>query len=102
MEESVNDEHRILRMRARPKILLAENYEEALELYRRYRPYLLSVFSDVRFPRNGQTDNQAGVSLQAMIRGKDPDLPLLNLSSEESNRQQAERIPAVFLNKNSN
>jgi CheY-like chemotaxis protein len=101
MEESVNDEHRILRMRARPKILLAENYEEALELYRRYRPYLLSVFSDVRFPRNGQMDNQAGVSLLTMIRGKDPDLPLLNLSSEESNRQQAERIPAVFLNKNS-
>jgi DNA-binding NarL/FixJ family response regulator len=101
MEESVNDEHRILRMRARPKILLAENYEEALELYRRYQPYLLSVFSDVRFPKNGQMDNQAGVSLLTMIRRQDPDLPLLNLSSEELNRRQAEKIPAMFLNKNS-
>ena len=101
MEESVNDEHRILRMRARPKILVAENYEEALDLYRQYRPYLLSVFSDVRFPRNGQIDAQAGVKLLSMIRAENPDLPLLNLSSEESNRQQAEQIPAVFLNKNS-
>jgi CheY-like chemotaxis protein len=101
MEESVNDEHRILRMRARPKILVVENYEEALDLYRQYQPYLLSVFSDVRFPKNGQIDDKAGVSLLSMIRQDDPDLPLLNLSSEESNRQQAEKIPAVFLNKNS-
>jgi hypothetical protein len=101
MEESVNDEHRILRMRARPKILVAENYEEALDLYRQYQPYLLSVFSDVRFPKNGQIDDQAGVSLLSMIRQENPDLALLNLSSEESNRQQAEKIPAVFLNKNS-
>ncbi len=101
MEESVNDEHRILRMRARPKILVTENYEEALELYRHYRPYLLSVFSDVRFPKNGQIDDNAGFDLLSMIRQESPDLPLLNLSSEESNRQSAEKIPAVFLNKNS-
>jgi CheY-like chemotaxis protein len=101
MEESVNDEHRILRMRARPKILVAENYKEALELYRQYQPYLLSVFSDVRFPKDGQIDDRAGVSLLTMIRKENPDLPLLNLSTEESNRQEAENIPAVFLNKNS-
>jgi CheY-like chemotaxis protein len=101
MEESVNDEHRILRMRARPKILVAENYEEALELYRQYRPYLLSVFTDVRFPKNGHMDDKAGFSLLSMIRQEETDLPLLNFSSEESNRQSAEKIPAVFLNKNS-
>ncbi len=101
MEESVNDEHRILRMRARPKILLAENYEEAIDLYRKYRPYLLSVFSDVRFPQNGQMDDRAGFKLMSEIRREDPDLPLLNLSSEESNRQQASEISATFLNKNS-
>jgi hypothetical protein len=101
MEESVNDEHRILRMRARPKILLAENYEEAIDLYRQYRPYLLSVFSDVRFPQNGKMDDRAGFKLLSEIRREDPDLPLLNLSSEESNRQQALEISATFLNKNS-
>ncbi|NNL75289.1 MAG: phosphoenolpyruvate synthase PpsA, partial [Desulfobacterales bacterium] len=53
------------------------------------------------FPKNGQMDDQAGFTLLSMIRQEMPDLPLLNLSSEESNRQQAENIPAVFLNKNS-
>jgi CheY-like chemotaxis protein len=101
MEESVNDEHRILRMRARPKILLAETFEEALDLYQQYRPYLLSVFSDVRFPKDGQMDDQAGFKLLDRIRQEDPDLPLLNLSSEESNRQQAREMSAMFLNKNS-
>lgn len=101
MEESVNDEHRILRMRARPKILVAENYEEALDLYQQYRPFLLSVLSDVRFPKNGQMDDRAGFDLLCRIRQDDPDLPLLNLSSEESNRQQAREISVMFLNKNS-
>ncbi|MEJ2166458.1 MAG: PEP/pyruvate-binding domain-containing protein [Desulfobacterales bacterium] len=101
MEESVNDEHRILRMRARPKILLAETFEEALDLYQQYRPYLLSVFSDVRFPKDGQMDDQAGFKLLSRIRQEDLDLPLLILSSEESNRQQARETAAMFLNKNS-
>jgi hypothetical protein len=101
MEESVNDEHRIFRMRARPKILVAETYEEAMELYRRYQPYLLGVISDVRFPRNGALDDAAGFSLLETIRSENPDLPLLNLSSEEANRDRARSIPAVFINKNS-
>jgi hypothetical protein len=101
MEESVNDEHRILRMRARPKILVAQNYEEAVDLYRNYKPYLLSVFSDVRFPREEKMDDIAGFSLLAMVREENPDLPLLMFSAEETNREKAGRIPAVFLNKNS-
>ncbi|MBW2252933.1 MAG: phosphoenolpyruvate synthase PpsA, partial [Deltaproteobacteria bacterium] len=101
MEESINDEHRILRMRARPKILVAENFEDAENLYRRFKPYLLSVFSDVRFPRKGKMDNHAGFDLLSMIKKETPDIPLLNLSSEEANRKEAEKIPAVFLNKNS-
>ena len=101
MEESINDEHRILRMRARPKILVAENYEEAEKLYRQFKPYLLSVFSDVRFPRKGKMDDHAGFDLLSMIKKETPDIPLLNLSSEEANRKKAEKIPAVFLNKNS-
>ena len=101
MEESLNDEHRMVRMRARPKILVAQNYEEAVELYQMYKPYLLSIFSDVRFPKNRKMDDAAGFKLLSMIRKDSPDLPLLNFSSEESNRNRAQKIPAVFLNKNS-
>jgi hypothetical protein len=53
IEDSINAEHRMLRMRARPKIVVAENYEEAEKLYNTFKPYILSIFSDVRFPRNG-------------------------------------------------
>lgn len=101
MEESLNDEHRILRMRARPKILVAQTYEEAGDLYQDYKPYLLSVFSDVRFPKDGKLDDAAGYKLFSMITKESPDLPLLIFSSEESNRKLAQQIPAVFLNKNS-
>jgi hypothetical protein len=101
MEESLNDEHRILRMRARPKILVAQTYEEAVDLYQRYNPYLLSVFSDVGFPKEGKLDDAAGYKLLSMITKQSPDLPLLIFSSEESNRKLAQQIPAVFLNKNS-
>jgi len=97
MEESLNETHRILRMRARPKILLAENYEEALQLYRDFKPYVLSVFSDVRFPSDHQLDDQAGFRLLSVIKQETPDIPLLVFSSEESNRKTAEQIPAAFI-----
>ncbi|MEW5910120.1 MAG: hypothetical protein AB1659_10010 [Thermodesulfobacteriota bacterium] len=60
MEESLNEEHRILRMRARPKILHAETYEDAENIYRAFKPFLLCVISDVRFPRNLEADPEAG------------------------------------------
>jgi DNA-binding NarL/FixJ family response regulator len=100
MEESLNEEHRFFRMRARPKILIADTYEDALALYRQYRPFLLGVISDVRFPRKGHLDPDAGFHLLQKIKAESPDLPLLNLSSEESNRERALHIPAVFLDKN--
>jgi len=101
MEESLNEEHRFFRMRARPKILIASTYEQAIELYRTFQPYLLGVLSDVRFPRNDRVDPDAGYALLKVIKKETPDVPLLNFSSEESNRERASAIPAVFLNKNS-
>ena len=100
MEESLNEEHRFFRMRARPKILMADTYEDALTLYRQFRPYLLGVISDVRFPREGRIDPDAGYRLLKTIKAESPDIPLLNFSSEESNRERALQIPAVFLDKN--
>ncbi len=99
LHEGLNWEHRLLKMRARPKILLAANYEEALELYHRFRPYLLGVLADTRFPRRHGLDAGAGLRLLAHIRREVPDMPLLLMSAEEGNRQRAEKIPAVFLSK---
>ncbi|RTZ95827.1 MAG: phosphoenolpyruvate synthase PpsA [Deltaproteobacteria bacterium] len=100
MEDALNEEHRLLRMRARPKILTAVSYEEAERLYRQYKPYLLSVLSDARFPKNGEICPSAGVELLSMIKKESPDVQLLMFSSEEENREKAEAIPAMFVTKN--
>ncbi|MDX9787229.1 MAG: DUF5752 family protein [Desulfobacterales bacterium] len=100
IEESINEEHRLLRMRARPKILVAETFEEAEALYRRFTPYLLAVISDVRFHRNGQPDEHAGFSLLSMIQHENPNVARLMLSSEETNRKKAESLSTAFINKN--
>ncbi len=100
LDESLNEDHRLLKMRARPKILLAGNFEEALELYDTYRPYLHGVISDTSFPKDGKQDEQAGLKLLRKIRQDVPDLPLLLLSTETANYQTAAKIPAAFLDKN--
>ncbi len=101
MEEGLNEEHRLLTMRARPKILVAENYEQALELFERYKPYLLGIISDVRFPHGGELDENAGVEFLTKAKREVPDLPILLTSSEPANREKADAIPALFSDKNS-
>ncbi len=101
LDESLNEPHRLLRMRARPKILSAINYEEAMVFYEAYKPFIFGIMSDARFPRRGKIDPEAGLRLLETIREDVPDLPMLMLSSEPENRQRAEAIPAVFLDKNS-
>jgi DNA-binding response OmpR family regulator len=101
MEESINAGHRLRRMRARPKILLAETYEEALDIFRRYHPYIHCVFSDVRFKRKGRMDPQAGFALLSKIQQESAEIPFLVLSNEESNRERALALPAAFVSKNS-
>ncbi len=97
----LNEEHRLLRMRSRPKIMLAETYEEAMHLCRKYRAYLIGIISDTRIPRNGQLDDRAGADILAFMKQEIPDLPMLLLSSDPRNRINADIIPAVFLDKNS-
>ncbi|MCF8090866.1 MAG: phosphoenolpyruvate synthase PpsA, partial [Desulfotignum sp.] len=101
IDESINEEHRLLKMRGRPKVLLAHTYEQAMALYEKYKPYVLSVFSDMRYPKNGKEDENAGFALLTRIKKEIPDLPLLVLSTEERSRDLAHQIPAVFVNKNS-
>ena len=101
LQKGLNEEHRLLTMRARPKILVARNYEEALYLYQKYEPNVLGVISDVRFPRDGRLDHDAGVSFLAHIKKERFDIPLLLTSSESSNAAKATTIPAVFVDKNS-
>ncbi len=101
IEEGLNHEHRLLTMRARPKILIAQTFEEASELFDTFEPYVLAVISDVRFPRGGVHDGDAGIQLLTAIHRKRFDIPLLLASSEPENRDRAVTIPAAFVDKNS-
>ena len=101
IEDGLNEEHRILSMRARPKILLASSYEQAMALYEEFKPYVLGVISDVRFPANGIIDPDAGIKLLQYIKQDRFDIPLLLASSEPHNARPAAKIPAVFIDKNS-
>ncbi|TKB06704.1 PEP/pyruvate-binding domain-containing protein [Desulforhopalus sp. IMCC35007] len=101
LSDSLNERHRLLRMRARPKILIATCYEEAMALYQAYKPYVFSVISDARYKKSGAIDAQAGGKFLKFIRQESHDIPLLMVSTEERNRDCAHSIPAVFLDKNS-
>ncbi|BCL59912.1 phosphoenolpyruvate synthase [Desulfomarina profundi] len=101
LDESLNERHRLLRMRARPRILMATDYEEAMELYKKYKPYVFGVISDARYKKDGEANPDAGFEFLEYVRGEIPDLPLLMVSTEQNNRERAERIPAVFIDKNS-
>ena len=101
MDDSLNEKDRLLRMRTRPKILVAENYEQAWHLYEKYKKYLFCIISDVRFSKNGVEDPKAGIKLLTKIKTELADLPLLVLSSELENKELAENIPALFSDKNS-
>lgn len=101
LKTSLNDNLKLLTMRARPKILLAKNYEQAMALYERYRSYLLCVISDTRFPRNGKTDPEAGIALLSRIKAENRNVPLLLMSSEPENKKKSDLIPAIFMDKNS-
>ena len=101
IREGLNQEHRLLTMRCRPKILLASTYDDALTLFRKFEPYVLGVISDVRFPRGGRLDASAGVDLLRAIKAQRFDIPLLLMSNEPDNARRAGEIPAWFVDKNS-
>ena len=99
--EALNRHAATLRMRGRPKVVLARNYEEAMALYERYSDNILGVISDVRFPIKGVKDAEAGFKLLRNIHNYNPYVPLILESSESENREKAEAEGFRFVDKNS-
>lgn len=101
ISEGINLTHKFLRMRARPKIILCTNYEEAWEYYTKYQNLVLGVISDIEYPRNGKDDPIAGIKLAENIKKSHSDIPVLLLSENDKYKSKAEVIGASFLLKNS-
>ncbi len=99
--EGVNELHRRMYMRSRPKILHAKTYEEGLALFHRYQHNIIALVSDVEIPRDGKPDKAGGLELVRQVRAFDSELPVLLESAEESNKAKAEAVRATFVHKGS-
>jgi len=93
--------YKVLRMRARPKILLATNYEQAVNIIKKYNDYLLCLITDVKFDKDGKINETAGVELIKYSRTKHKNLPIVMQSSDPSYAQTAENYDSLFISKNS-
>ena len=98
---AMNVKHGLLRVRLRPKILLAETYEEAMKIIESYRYNLLGIISDVRFPKGGFLNKVAGFELAQQVKGMINDLPFLLQSEDEENEKIALARKIDFLSKTS-
>jgi hypothetical protein len=101
LNKSLSDTDRLLLFRARPKIILVSNYEEAIKYYDDYRHNILGFISDVRFPKNNELDDRAGIKLAEYIRQKDSDMPIILQSTNPHHNDDAIAINASFIHKKS-
>ena len=100
-KEALNDHQRTLRMRGRPKIKLARNYEEAVRIFDQYRDNMLGIISDMSFMHNGVKEPYAGYKFGQYVRKTGLIIPFVLESSEVGNKVYAKELGASFIDKNS-
>ncbi|HOV10577.1 MAG TPA: PEP/pyruvate-binding domain-containing protein [Bacteroidales bacterium] len=102
IEDVASDEVlKVLRLRARAKILLARNYEDAIRIFDKYKDFMLCLITDVKYEKDGKLDENAGVSLVQYARGKKKDLPIIMQSTDSANADKAFDLKTIFIDKNS-
>jgi CheY-like chemotaxis protein len=97
--EALNEHQRMLKMRGRPKILLANNFNDAEELYKKYKYNVLGVISDISYKRDGVPDENAGFELCKVVMADDDKVPFLLQSSNLGHKSKAEEMGAGFIHK---
>jgi CheY-like chemotaxis protein len=101
ISEGVNLTHKFMRMRARPKILLCTNYEEAWNYYEKYKESVLGIITDMNFKKDGVKDPEAGLKFALAVQENHKDIPILIQSSNPDFDSIAREIGASFIQKNS-
>jgi hypothetical protein len=99
MKEGLNENQQMQRMRGRPKIMLAQNYEEAVRIYRKYKNNMLGIVSDTKYPRKGVLDPKAGIRFLKQVKKENKYLPCLLQSSDKENEFKANEIKVGFIYK---
>lgn len=98
---STDELYKVLRMRARPKIILTSTYEGAQKIIEKYEDNLLCMITDVSFDKNNVLDKNAGFELTRFVRNKIKNLPIIIQSSEIENSKKTYELKATFINKSS-
>ena len=98
---SADELYKVLRMRARPKILLASTYEEATAIIDKYKDYMLCLITDVKYEKDGVPDENAGIKLLKYTRSVLQNLPTIIQSSDISFKEVAKANNSLFIYKNS-
>jgi len=101
IQEGINVAHKLVRMQARPKILLSSNFEDAAQLVQEYRDYIFGLVSDVEFPWEGKLSPEAGFELARMVKSLVPDVPVVLQTSRPEFRPRAHAEGYSFLRKRS-
>ncbi|MCD6092225.1 MAG: pyruvate, phosphate dikinase [Bacteroidales bacterium] len=103
IDDVATDElYKVLRLRARAKIILTQSYEEAIAIFAKYKEFFLCLITDVKFYKNGKLNNEAGFNLVNHVRKEVKDLPIIIQSSDINNKMQAIALKTSFIDKNSN
>ncbi len=92
--------YKVLKLRARPKILLATNYEEAMKLFHKFKDNIFVMITDVQFPKDGKIQPDTGFQLIDEVRKEKPRLPIIVLSSDKKQKQVAANKCLTFIDKN--
>jgi hypothetical protein len=101
IQEGINAAHKLVRMQARPRILLCSSFEEAARLVHEYRDYLIGLVSDVEFPWEGRLNPEAGFELARLVKDLVPDVPVVLQTSRTEFRPRAQAEGYSFLRKRS-
>ena len=99
MSDGLNEHQKTMLLRARPKILLAKTFEDAVELYQKYKNNILGVISDVSYSRNGKMDKEAGIKFASLIRKDHKHLPILLQSSDKWGHDSLNKLNVDFMDK---
>ena len=100
-DRSLSQSKKLLHLRGRPKILLTPNYETAQKFFKKYKDNMIGIISDIKFPRKGIRQSEAGIKFAKWARGIDPSVPILLQSTNKGNEKLAENLNLSFLHKHS-
>ena len=101
IDKSLNNTQRLLHMRGRPKVLLAQDYESAKRYFKNYKNNILGIISDIRFPKDGELNSNAGIIFSKYVHSIESSVPILLISNEKEALNRAKELTLNILDKNS-